>query len=381
MKTWACFIKTFKENIRDWKILILVIVFAPFFVYLMYMYLSSPEASTYKVAVLNNDAQGAFSTELIGIWENLKTEDQRPVFVIHTVNSSETAKNMIKNNNADLFITIPADFSRSFQIYLNTRKGVLANLVNYGDQGNMKYMIAASFIDYSTYSYVGNRAGIEIPLNIRYESAGVRIKNISDFDLYVPALLVLSIIMMLFTAGASIIREVEKDTITRLSLSKLTSREFMTAISLNQILIGIASLLLTLLAAYSVGYKTDGSITLLLLTGILTCFSVISISIITSCFIKNMFGLLTLGCFPFFILMFFSDCFMPLPKINLFKILGNQVYLNDILPTATSTRALNKVLSYNSGISDIQFELLWILTLSIIYFGIGVFLFKRKYNY
>jgi ABC-2 type transport system permease protein len=155
----------------------------------------------------------------------------------------------------------------------------------------------------------------------------------------------------------------------------------MTALSLNQIIIGLICLLLTFLAALSVGYRTTGSVPLLLLVGALTCFSVISISIITSCFIKTMFGLLTLGCFPFFILMFFSDCFLPLPKIDIFSIAGNQVYLNDILPTATATRAFNKILNYDAGLSDLVFEIVWILAISFVYYFIGIWLFIRKYRY
>ncbi len=380
MKILPNFVKTFKENIRDWKILILVVTFAPFFVYLMDMYFGNAGASTYNVALLNLDEKGIFSKELISEWRKIKTEEGRSVLNILPVFSTDSGKKMIKDKSADLFITIPEDFSFSFQQYSNTKKGFLSALISYGDQKNVRYMMAASFIDYTTFSFVGLRTGIEIPLNIKFESAGTQ-RNVSDFDLYVPALLVLSIIMLIFTAGASIIREVEKETITRLSLSKLSSYEFMTALSLNQIIIGIVSLLLTLLAAFSVGYKTDGSLLLFLLIGVITCFSVISISIITTYFIKNMFGLLTVGCFPFFILMFFSDCFMPLPKINLLKLFGNQLYLNDILPTATATRALNKVLSFNSNFSDIQFELIWMVILSSLYFAAGVFLFKKKYRY
>jgi ABC-2 type transport system permease protein len=380
MKTLACFIKTFKENIRDWKILILAIVFAPFFVYMMYMYMGDSGSSVYNVVLINNDEKGKISNELIDEWKKMKTEDGKSVLKIREVSDSLTAREMIKNKDADLFITIPEDFSDSFKMFIVDGEGSLSPLKSYGDQANMKYMIAASFVDYITFSYISQKTGIEIPFNVKYEYAG-RGKSLSEFDLYVPALLVLSIIMMLFTAGASIVREVEKDTITRLALSKLTSAEFMTALSLNQIIIGLICLLLTLLAAFSVGYTTSGSLPLLLLVGTLACFSVISISIITSCFIKTMFGLLTLGCFPFFILMFFSDCFMPLPKINLFSLAGNQVYLNDILPTATATRAFNKILNYDSGFSDVSFEILWILGISLVYFFIGVWLFRKKYKY
>jgi len=380
MKVLSCFIKSFKENLRDWKILILAILFAPFFVYLMYMYLGNPKASFYNVAVINNDPGGLFSKELIREWEKMKTDKGKPVLKIQMVDDTATAKKMIKNRETDLFVTIPGDFSESFRTFLTDATGSVSPLTSYGDQANVKYMTAASFIDYLTYSYLGTKTGIELPMNMNYEFAG-RGKILEEFDLYIPALLVLSIIMMLFTAGASIVREVEKDTITRLTLSKLTSAEFMTALTVNQIIIGLICLLLTLFSAFSAGYKTSGSIPLLFLIGALTSFSVISISIITACFIRTMFGLLTLGCFPFFILVFFSDCFMPLPKIDLFNLAGNQLYLNDILPTATATRAINKILNYDSTFSDISFEFIWIFALASVYFFIGIWLFKRKYKY
>jgi len=380
MKVVSCFIKTFRENLRDWKILILVIVFAPFFIYLMYMYMGDPKTSMYNVVVINNDNAGLSSEELINEWEGLKTDEGKPLLEIKLVSDTAAARRMIRNREADLFVTIPGDFSQSLQAFLSGGSRYISPLTNYGDQANVRYMAAVSFIDYLTFGYLGFKTGIELPMNMNYEYAG-KGKITSEFDLYIPALLVLAIIMMLFTAGASIVREVEKDTITRLSLSRLTSAEFMTALSLNQIIIGLICLFVTLLAAFSVGYKTSGSIPLLFLIGTVTCFSVISISIITACFIRTMFGLLTLGCFPFFILAFFSDSFMPLPKINMFRLAGNQVYLNDLLPTATATRAFNKILNYDSGISDVAFEFIWITVFAVIYFLIGTWLFKRKYKY
>lgn len=380
MKTVSCFIKTLKENLRDWKILLLVLVFAPCFIYLMYMYIGDSGTSVYNVIVINNDRDGAYSKDLINAWEKIKTKEGESVLKIQMISDTSVAKNRIKERDADLLITIPLDFSDSFSRFLSAGTGLLSPVTSYGEQSNVKYLIAASFIDYVTYSYISQKTGIQVPMNIKYEYSG-RDRTLREFDLYVPAMLVLSIIMMLFSAGASIVREVEKDTVTRLSLSKLKSTEFLAALSINQIIIGIICLFLTLLSAFSVGYKTSGSIPLLLLVGTLTCFSVISISIITASFIKTMFGLLTLGCFPFFILMFFSDCFLPLPRINFFALAGHQVYLNDLLPTATATRALNKILNYNSGFSDLSFEISWMLILSVVYFFLGIWLFRKKYKY
>ncbi|MBM2813379.1 MAG: transporter permease [Ignavibacteria bacterium] len=380
MKLYACFIKTLKENLRDWKIIIMAIVFSPFFVYIMYLYYQNTDSTGYKVLINNKETNGKYSNELVGQIEKVTTPEGKPILNIRKETDSNAAKKMIKNKDADIYVTIPYDFSNSLDKYLETRTGLLSPIISFGDQSNVKYFMAASMVDYTAYNYVAMRAGIQLPLNIKYESS-ISGKRVSDFDLYVPALLVLSMILILFTTGASIIREVERDTISRLSLSNLKSFEFMTAITLNQIIIGIACLLLTLFSALTVGYKSNGSVWLLLLIAAVTSFSVISIGIITTYFIKNMFGLLTLGCFPFFILMFFSDCFMPLPKINMIQIFGNNLYVNDLLPTATATRALNKILNYNSTFSEISFEFCWIVFLSIIYYITGILLFKKKYHY
>jgi len=66
---------------------------------------------------------------------------------------------------------------------------------------------------------------------------------------------------------------------------------------------------------------------------------------------------------------------------NLFILAGNQIYLSDVLPTATATRAINKILNYNSGFSDVSFELILILSMSFVYFFIGIWLFRKKYKY
>lgn len=377
MKVLSYFIKTFKENIRDWKILVLALVFAPFFVFLMYFYLNGSGTPAYTVAILNQD-RGAYSGELIGEYKKNRNADGKPVLSIVAVSDQNTGRTMVRNRSAELFVTIPPDFSGSLECFLKTRAGSVSSLTSYYDPSNMKYVMPASLCDYTAYTYIGARTGTAVPFSVTFEAAGPG-RALGEFDLYFPALLVFSLIMVLFTAAASLVREVEKGTMARLILSKLSAAEFLGAVSLNQVIVGAACLALTFLAGVSVGYRTSGSLSLLLLVGVVTCFSVIAISIITACFIRTIFGLLTVGCFPFFILMFFSDCFMPLPKINLFMIAGNQVYLNDILPTAIATRAFNKILNYNAGFGDIAFELAAIVFLSMVYFTVGVLLFKRKH--
>jgi ABC-2 type transport system permease protein len=374
------FIKTFRENLREWKILILVVVFAPFFVLLMHLYFGSTGSYTYTVAVLNRDGEGSVSAGLVEAWGQIRSEEGKDALNLRPVATTDEGGQMLREAKADLFVTIPAGFSDAFLEYAGTGKGSAPELVSAGDMANVRTVMAASLLDYTSFTHLGGKAGIQMPFSIRYETGGIR-KAKSEFDLYVPALLVMAVIMMLFTAGASIVREVEKETILRLSLSRLSSGQFMAAQVLNQVLIGLLSLSLTWAAARSVGYRSDGSMLLLLAVGILACLSVAALGVITACFVRTMFGLLTVGCFPFFIMMFFSDCFVPLPRMTLFRLAGNTVFLNDLLPTATATRAMNKILNFNAGFTEIRFELAWMTVLSILYFMIGIRLFRKTYRY
>ena len=54
MRWLTLFRKTMIENFRDWKILILILTFAPFFVLLMYFYIGYT-TETYKVIFVNHD--------------------------------------------------------------------------------------------------------------------------------------------------------------------------------------------------------------------------------------------------------------------------------------------------------------------------------------
>jgi ABC-2 type transport system permease protein len=379
MKIFSYFIKTFKENLRDWPILSLTLVFASLFVFLMKGYLAGTESEDYKLLVYNLDKAGAYSKELVDSWKATVSPEGKLYLKVEETTDLEKAKKKIENKDADILIVIPENFSSTFAQYVKNKKGIIAPLKSIGDPANARYAMAAAFADYTTYGFIGARTGSENPMNVEFEAIGSKDRNIGMFELMVPALLVFSLIMVFFSAGATLVKEVEKGTIIRLMLSKLTAFEFMSAMTLNQLIIGGVCLGLTFLSAYSVGYRTTGSVFLLILVGLAVCFSVIAMGIITVCFIKTMFGLLTVGCFPFFVLMFFSDCMMPLPKVKVFEILGNPVFMNDVLPTAIGVRAMNKVLNFNAGFNDIAFELGLITLLGLMYFAIGAFLFKKTH--
>lgn len=274
MRVLACLRKTFLENLRDWKILILTLTLTPSLVYIMYGYLRAAPSS-YTLLVVNQDRAAGVSPEapgaagLVAAWTLVPNTDGSPLFKVRPLDDA---------------------------------------------------------------------------------------------------------------AAASLIKEVDKGTMVRLALSRLTTAELLTAVTLNQVLIGCVTALLPYGAAVSVGYSSQGSLAAMLVVAAFATVSVVAISVVVSAFMRTIFELLAVGCFPFFVLMFFSDAMVPLPKIALFHVAGNVVNLSDVLPTSLAVRALNRILNDGAGPGSVWFELTGIAILTAAYFAGGIVLFRRRHQ-
>ncbi len=385
MRLLACFRKTWAENLREWKILVLALAFGPFFVYLMHAYFGAASPS-YALRVVNRDQPArspdgavlAAGADLLAAWRALAYPDGKPVFQVRLAVDPAAARRELRERSADLLLVIPAEFSRRLAEHAGGRRGPWAQLVSWGDPGNARFTVAASFADYVAFSRVSALTGGQTPLSIDFRSVSAG-RRLGEFDLYVPALLVLAIIMVMFTAAASFIKEVDRKTITRLALSRLTTAEFVAAVSLNQVLIGCAALGLTFLAALHTGYRSDGSLALFFLVGALSCLSVIAISLLVAAFLRTIFELLTVGVFPFFVLMFFSESMFPLPRITLLRLGGHVYYANDLLPTSLTVKAFHKILNAGAGLGDLGYELAGMALLTLLLFAAGAWLYRRRH--
>jgi ABC-2 type transport system permease protein len=275
-------------------------------------------------------------------------------------------------------ILIPEAFSRTI---LGYRRGLFLDrlpLRTRGDPGNPDYLMAAVWADMVTLEYVESAVGLDSPLTLEPETV-TGVESLSDFDLYVPGLLALSLMMLMFTAAGALIREKDKGTLIRLRLSNLTTLEWLTAVSATQLLLGILALALTYLTAVAVGYRAVGSLGLLLFVGALSSLSIMAFSVLVAAFLRTVFDLVTVGCFPFFILMFFSGGMFPLPGVPLFEVGGRTVQLNEVLPTTHAINAMQQVLSYDAGVGDIAYELGAVLILTALFYSLGTWIFTRRH--
>jgi ABC-2 type transport system permease protein len=385
MRWLSLFRKTMIENFRDWKILILILTFAPFFVLLMYFYIGYT-TETYKVIFVNHDqgvkaaGRDLFNAGQVLISEMTEAtyEDGTNILVVYKEGEMAKALKRLEDKSVDVVVEIPNNFSETLMDYKEGKRPAPVVVKTYGDPANTKYIMAAAWCDSIAYHYAAALTGQESPLELQTESIS-RSKSLNDFSLYVPALLALAVMMLMFTAAATIIREKDKGTIIRLRISNMTTFEWLSAVSVTQIIIGLLAIGMTYLTAISLGYRSSGSLIAVLVVGILSSLSIIAISLVVAALIRSVFDLMTIGCFPFFILMFFSGGMFPIPPLQLFVVGDRSMHINDILPTTHSISALGKILNYDSGLGDVVFEIGAIVILSFIYFAAGVWLFTKRH--
>ncbi|MCK4751442.1 MAG: ABC transporter permease, partial [Bacteroidales bacterium] len=292
--------------------------------------------------------------------------------------SREKAIDMVMKKDADVVVLLPENFTTSL---LNPAgpKTIKAPLELVGDVTQMEYIIGAIWTEEVINGFVLEASGIHMPINWKETTLGFSGQR-SMFELYVPGLLILSIIMIIFSASAAIVREPETRTLERLKVSRLTSIEFLGGISLVQVIIAILSLVLALLTAMALGYELiPGTFGFILLISFLTALSMISFSLIVAAMCRSIKEVAIIGTFPLFLLMFFTGAAFPISGGKLFSISGYTVMMNDILSPTWAVDALNKVLVKGQEPRETLTEMLALVVLTFVYLFLGTWAFRKRH--
>ncbi|QQZ63748.1 ABC transporter permease [Paenibacillus sonchi] len=375
MKLAASVTKSFKENIRDWKVLLMVLMFSPFFLILMNLFYGGAPAA-YHVGVLNLDA-GRASIELINSLETMEGQDNSRIFKLTAFSNEGELKAKVKEKDMDLGIVIPEDYSDKLAIKSPGNHGNPALVDFYGSMGNMRYSVAAVLTADGVYKQGMDVANITLPSKIS-ETFLEKKQPLNEFDGYVPGLIALAVLMILFTASASIVKENDQKTLLRLKLSRLGAFNFLAGICITQAIVAAGALALSYWTALGLGYRPAGEFGAVFAVGLLSSFSMVAVSLVVASFLNTVFDVLTIGCFPFFMLMFFSGSMFPLPKMNVFTIGGHSFGITDLLPLTHTANAFNQILNYGAGLEDVLFDFVMIALLTVIYFAMGLRLYQQR---
>jgi ABC-2 type transport system permease protein len=381
MKLLSVIRKSFKEQIRSFWLLVLTISTAPFFVVVYYLITQSYEVK-YDVLILNNDSGIESGSTVLNhgahLIKAISDENRESSLVIKEIRSRQEAEKKIKNKRADVLVIIPENFSRQLDATEKTQEIHPFDIEFVGDITSQSYIIGAIWIHGLISGYITDFTNIGEPFNFVETSIGVSGKK-SDFEIAVPGLLILSIIMLMLSASSAIVVEAEKKTLVRLKISKVTALEFLCGVSVIQVLIGVSGVVLTLLVALGLGFSFEGSFLPVLLIAVLTSLSIIAFSIIIAAFSKSVTQVLIAGNFPLFLFMFFSGVMFPLNTGEWFSIGNYGVSVISLLSASPAVSALNKILIMQQGLADILPEIFMLILLTTIYFFAGVFFYRRRH--
>lgn len=379
----SVFGKTAREMSRDKWMLGLTLAFAPFFVFLYWLWFQGG-STTYNVIVINQDQGVQMSDgsmfkagdEVIESIDAVTYADGSSLLnVISATNRSE-AETILKDRGATAFLLIPEGFSQTIQALQNGNRSVTTQITFGGDLSNTYYMIGANLALATADSYVQQVTGQKPLINYVEEAMGASAVR-TEFETYVPGTLIFAVILLVFLASMTVAREIETGTLQRLQLTLLSSFELLGGITAALVVVGVTALLMAFGLAVALGFHSQGPIWVAILVGAVTSLSVIGIGMVVACFSRSVSQAFVVANFPLGLMMFFSGSIFPLPKVILFTVAGHQIGLYDFLPPTHAVVALNKVLTLGAGLDEVVYELAALTILSILYFGIGVLLFKQ----
>jgi ABC-2 type transport system permease protein len=359
-----------REQLRSLWSLALILILGPTFVFVYWLWFGGG-STTYSLLIINNDA-GPNGAQAIAAMQDLQYSDGQSILKVVRLTDRVEAETRLKNRTAAALVIFPVDFSHTIEVS-NTVPVVLV-----GDLTNPQYMLAGVIASMALDGYAQSITGQPGPLQFTEEAlgaSGVR----TEFEIYVPSVLIVAVIMLLFQTAMTVAHEVEAGTLRRLQLTRMTSFDLLGGISATQVLIGVVSVLLTFLTAQALGFHSQGPLWVAILVGAVTSLSIVGIGLVLACFARTVSEAFIYANFPLILLMFFTGAMFPIPAVPLFTLGGRTVGLFDILPPTHAVVAINKVLTLGAGLSDVLYELVMLLVLSAAYFAIGVWLFQRTH--
>ncbi|HQF61176.1 MAG TPA: ABC transporter permease [Anaerolineaceae bacterium] len=379
MRLWNVFIKCAREQKRDLWVLMLSLAFAPLFVFVYWLMTSAGGSTTYGLLIINQDKgyQNLRAGEaLVSQLKDFSYENGAPFLKVIEEIDLTTAEERLHNREAAALLIIPENFSEVVDGMEEGREVGPTSLEFVGDLTYPTYTIAAVSAMTVSETYLTSMSKINRPIGFLETPLGASASR-SEFENYMPGLFIFAVVITIFQAAMLVARESEGGKLTRLRMAGVSSFEFLGGISAWLVLVSIISAGLTFATAVALGFTSQGPLWLAVIIIVFTSFSIIGTGLIVASFAKSVSQAFVIANFPLGFLMFLTGAAFPLPRTSLFTIAGHEVAFADILPPTHAVIALNKIFTLGAGFSDVVFELTALIALSVLYFAIGVILFRR----
>jgi ABC-2 type transport system permease protein len=384
MRLFNVVLKNFWEQKRDLWVLGLSLAFAPLFVVIYYLMTGGTGSTAYSVLVINRDqpavlADGttvAAGKDVIGDLQAMAYKSGNPLLKISLVDDQAHAETLVRDRQAALLLILPEDFSATLAAYRAGDTSAATQVTLRGDMTNPAYTIAAVLALTAVDNYANTVTHAPRPVVLNEAPLGASSSR-SEFENYIPGLLVMAVILMVFQAAMMPARDIESGALRRLRLTPITSFEYLGGLSIWLALIATLSVILTFAVAVALGFRSQGPLWVAVLVDLLAALSIIGIGLIVACLSKTVAQAFVIANFPLGVLMFLSGAAFPLPRPVLFTLFGHGLSYADFLPPTYAVIALNKIFTLGAGASEVAFELVALALLTALYVGFAVWLFQR----
>jgi ABC-2 type transport system permease protein len=355
------------EMLREAQLLLLVLLLPLVFLGIAAATYSAPLLVTHPVLVINPNPQG---TPLVEDLKGQRYADGRPTFDVTLTADHAAAETALKEQRATALVIIAPDDPRKVTIR--------------GDALYPRFYRASTILNSVVNQYADRIAGrhevvqvVPLPLTSSGRVAASTIGPQTEFDLYAPGMMILALLMIIPQTAMLVAREIRWGTLRRLRLTRLNAWGLLSGVSLAQLVVAAAQVVIVFLAALAIGFNNQGSLPLAIFVGLAVGFSAIGQGLIVACFVENDSQAANLGSTLTMMQVFLSGAFYQLPPLTVFTLAGHQIDLFDLFPATHGFMALQQVLSYGAGLSEIGFRLGATLFLSALYFAAGVLIFQR----
>jgi len=190
MKWYHVFVKSLKEQIRDYWILLIVVLLAPFFIFVYYLMMES-EIPHYDVILINRDKGISVVTLKMNLGDSLITYLQQEastyeelILEFHQEDNREAAIAKLQDNKMDVLLVIPENFTEAL---LSDRQSITkpATFELAGNITNMHYIIGAVWTEELFNRFLVASTGFEMPVKWVETQLGHSGER-TAFELYVP---------------------------------------------------------------------------------------------------------------------------------------------------------------------------------------------------
>ncbi len=342
-----------------------------------------------------------YSEEYIRVLETvLYPESNVTIFDIQIFNITELdiAQESLETRKIKALVTLPENFSSGVLAAFQNKYGddpiltaATGNWSGYpsldfktivkvdGDSTLQDFTIAGTIIEKIT-QYFFNFGDDPVEGVIIDVYGSLSTTGFTVFDFVLPGLIVYAILNNLASITDIAFNDIEKGTLRRLRISKVTPPMYILSILASQMVIAFIQIPLTFATGLIFGFPASIQVLYAFIPAIFLSLATSGIGLIFAGLVRNAAagrGLAGIAATPIALI---SGAFFEIPNPTIISnIFGNSFGLYDILPAAPAIRIFRSLLLHNNSLASNAFDLILLFILAIVFLLIGLYLYSRKH--